>query len=123
MVRWQKEVGQTTPIALVYSEQKQFEDRVATIWDAYNRAKRLAPINTFAMASYKDCVPLQAADLVATELYRRCRDGATLGTMRAAARTLVSAATQIEMVGRLADSDLREAIAKFRERRRRGGSG
>ena len=123
MARWQEEVGQTTPIALVYSEQKQFKDRIATIWEAYDRAKKVAPLNAFATASYKACVPLQAADLVATELYRRCRDGAALDAMRPAARTLVSADTQIEMIGRLARSDLWDAVRKFREGRPRDREG
>jgi hypothetical protein len=123
MVRWQEEVGETTPIALVYSEQKEFEGRVQLIWNAYDRAKKLAPLNSFTTASYKECVPLQAADLVATELYRRRRDNRVPDTMRPAARTLVSAETNFEMIGRLAPSDLRDAVKAFRERRSRKSAG
>lgn len=57
-----------TSVAVVYSEQPEFEDRISEIWNAYRRNKRASKLSSFSTASPKDVVPLQAADLVAYEM-------------------------------------------------------
>lgn len=117
MARWQREVAESSPIALVYSEQQKFKDRVQLIWDAYDRAKRVAPLNTFTTASYKVCVPLQAADLVAYECFRHWKEFAAgsggLKVARPGARALITPTSNIEMVGHHTRRTLENVIRQF----------
>lgn len=120
LARWQQEVAQSTPIALVYSEQEKFEGRVQLIWNAYDRAKRVAPLNTFTTASYKVCVPLQAADLVAYECFKHWKDfePSTLRAPRPGANTLITSKSNIEMIGHHTRETLQDVIRQFHEGRR-----
>jgi hypothetical protein len=70
MAHWSERVAGGSDVALVYSEQLEFQNRIQTIWSAYDRAKNIAPLSSFATASYKKCVPLQAADLMAYECFK-----------------------------------------------------
>ena len=65
---WASRRAPGSELALVYSEQLQFEGRIQEIWNAYNDSKRRGQFSSFTTASYKDCVPLQAADLLAYEM-------------------------------------------------------
>ena len=120
LARWQREVAQTSPIALVYSEQVEFKDRIKTIWDAYDRAKRVAPLNSFTTASYKACVPLQAANLTAYECFRHWAvfDGADgLRIARPGAKALLTGASNLEMIGHHTRETLHSVIRQFHDGR------
>ncbi len=121
MARWQREVAETSPIALIYSEQEDFEDSIEVMWDAYNRAKRIAPLNTFTTASYKNCVPLQAADLVAYECFRHWKElevgDGSLRAPRPGAKALLTGSSKLEMIGHHTRETLRSVIRQFHEGR------
>lgn len=55
-------------VAVVYAEQPEYQDRFEEIWIAYKQKKRAANLRSFTIASSRDCIPLQAADLVAYEM-------------------------------------------------------
>ena len=118
LARWQKEVAETSPIALIYSEQKELQGKVQTIWEAYDRAKRIAPFNSFTTASYKTCIPLQPADLVASECFRHWRNVEERGystEVRPGASALITPSSNIEMMGHHTRRTLEHVIRQFHE--------
>jgi hypothetical protein len=60
-------------IALVYSEQREFGDRIRAVWDAYHRSKEAGGLSAFSTSSPRDCVALQAADLFVYEMAKDWR--------------------------------------------------
>jgi hypothetical protein len=71
--RWSVNYAQGSPVSLVFAEQKNFEDRMRDVFRYYVGAKGYAPLRTLTFGSYRDLLPLQAADLIATELNRYWR--------------------------------------------------
>jgi len=71
MASWSARYTAGSGIAVVYSEQDEFKDTIQTIWRAYKQAQSVAPeVTSFTTTSYRNCVPLQAADLLAFECFR-----------------------------------------------------
>ena len=70
LVDWAARRADGSRLSLVYSEQQEFQEHIQEIWKAYNDGNRRGKFSSFEMASYHDCVPLQAADLIAYEMNR-----------------------------------------------------
>lgn len=77
---WSTQYAGGSPIALVFSEQNDFADRMNEVFGYYLGAKRYAPLRTLTFGSYRDLRPLQAADQLATEVFRYWRSAELDGT-------------------------------------------
>lgn len=70
---WSTKYGGGSPIALIFSEQNDFQERMLEVFSFYLGAKHHAPLRTLTFGSYRDLQPLQAADQLATEINRYWR--------------------------------------------------
>jgi hypothetical protein len=70
---WSTSYAGGSPVALVFSEQPDFRERMQEVFGYYVGAKLYAPLRSLTFASYRDLLPLQGADLVATEINRYWR--------------------------------------------------
>lgn len=70
---WSERYMSGQPIALIFSEQKDYEDRMREIFSLYSESKHYARLKSITFGSYRDIVPLQAADQLATEMTRYWR--------------------------------------------------
>jgi len=73
VARWSVNYADSSPVALIFSEQLDFQDRMHEVFSHYIGAKRYSPLRTLTFGSYRDLVPLQGADLIATEINRYWR--------------------------------------------------
>jgi hypothetical protein len=71
--RWCVNYAGGTPVSLIFSEQTNFRDRINDVFRYYVGAKAYAPLRTLTFGSYRDLIPLQAADQIATEMNRYWR--------------------------------------------------
>jgi hypothetical protein len=71
--QWSTNYAGGSPVALVFSEQRDFSERMKEVFDFYIGTKTFAPLQSLTFASYRDLLPLQGADQVATEINRYWR--------------------------------------------------
>jgi hypothetical protein len=119
--RWSINYSGGSPIALIFSEQNDFRDRMNEVFNHYVGAKHYAPLRSLTFASYVDCLPLQAADLVATEMNRYWR-AAELNPRSLAVRQEVVELTKgrgLHLGGCYDRVSLSNAVSLYRENCRR----
>ena len=60
---WVSEFAPGESVQLIFAEQDEYQDRAATIYDAYMKGRPLAPLQSLRFARMQTCTPLQAADM------------------------------------------------------------
>ena len=71
---WSKNYAESEPVSVFWSEQNDEAERMAEVFGYYQRHKRFSPLKSLKFASYRDVLPLQGADLLATEIMRSWRN-------------------------------------------------
>jgi hypothetical protein len=72
--RWSEEFADGEPVAIVYARRQGFEDKQSAILSLYQTLYGMPGLGPIAFASPREVVPLQAADMICYEVYRRAID-------------------------------------------------